>query len=249
MNRAAGKLGLDRHPLREPDRPRREGQLLDRRGSRHARRGAALRQAVPADRGDAEGEADQRATATGSSPTRNTLLLQRPDRRRRQDRPYDRRRLRPRRLREARRRAAARRRARSAERGRARRRDRAAARLRLLALRRARSPSSAATSEASRRAFATRTSRSRWSPTPGVTVEVRDDQRVRDRRRGPAEVEGPIAAGERLGRATVTVDGRFVDRVPLVAARAVAAPTVVDKIGGPAGGRADRLRRDRHTVR
>jgi D-alanyl-D-alanine carboxypeptidase (penicillin-binding protein 5/6) len=67
----------------------------------------------------------------------------------------------------------------------------------------------------------------------GVTVEVRDDQRVRIDAEAPAEVEGPIADGERLGRATVTVDGRFVDRVPLVAARAIAAPTIIDKIGGP----------------
>ena len=66
-----------------------------------------------------------------------------------------------------------------------------------------------------------------------VEVRVRDDQRVRVEAEGPGEVEGPVAAGERLGRATVTVDGRFVDRVPLVAGTAVAAPTIVDRIGGP----------------
>ncbi len=66
-----------------------------------------------------------------------------------------------------------------------------------------------------------------------VAVRVRDDQRVRVEAEGPAEVEGPVAAGERLGRATVTVDGRFVDRVPLIAGTAVAAPTIVDRIGGP----------------
>ena len=82
----------------------------------------------------------------------------------------------------------------------------------------------------------------------GVTVEVRDDQRVRIDAEAPAEVEGPIADGERLGRATVTVDGRFVDRVPLVAARAIAAPTTSTR-SGAAGRRADRLRRDRHTFR
>ncbi len=59
----------DRHPLREPDRARREGQLLDRRGSLRTCPEAARRQALPPDRGDAEGDADQRRPATGSSPT------------------------------------------------------------------------------------------------------------------------------------------------------------------------------------
>ena len=31
----------------------------------------------------------------------------------------------------------------------------------------------------------------------------------------------------------MTVDGRFIDRDPLVAGRAVAEPTIVDRIGGP----------------
>jgi D-alanyl-D-alanine carboxypeptidase (penicillin-binding protein 5/6) len=66
-----------------------------------------------------------------------------------------------------------------------------------------------------------------------VALRARDDQKVRVEADGPAEVEGPIAAGEKLGQATVTVDGRFVDRVPLVAATAVDAPTIVDRIGGP----------------
>lgn len=66
-----------------------------------------------------------------------------------------------------------------------------------------------------------------------VAVRVRDDQRVRVEAEGPGEVEGPIATGERLGQVTVTVDGRFVDRVPLVAGTAVDAPTIVDRIGGP----------------
>ena len=69
--------------------------------------------------------------------------------------------------------------------------------------------------------------------TRGVSVEARDDQKVKVDADGPAEVEGPIDAGERLGEATVTVDGRFIDRVPLVAGHAVAAPTIVDKVGGP----------------
>ena len=66
-----------------------------------------------------------------------------------------------------------------------------------------------------------------------VEVSVRRDQRVRVDVEAPAEVEGPIAAGQRLGEATVTVDGKFEDRVPLTASRAVDEPTFVDRIGGP----------------
>jgi D-alanyl-D-alanine carboxypeptidase (penicillin-binding protein 5/6) len=69
--------------------------------------------------------------------------------------------------------------------------------------------------------------------TRDVAVRSRADQAIRVEADGPAEVEGPIAAGEKLGQATVTVDGRFVDRVPLVAATAVEAPTIIDRIGGP----------------
>jgi hypothetical protein len=31
----------------------------------------------------------------------------------------------------------------------------------------------------------------------------------------------------------VTVDGRFIGRTPLTAAHAIAAPTIVDRVGGP----------------
>jgi D-alanyl-D-alanine carboxypeptidase (penicillin-binding protein 5/6) len=67
----------------------------------------------------------------------------------------------------------------------------------------------------------------------GIEVRVRADQKVNVDVEAPAEVEGPVAAGAKLGAATVTVDGRFIDRTPLVAARAVDAPTIIDKIGGP----------------
>lgn len=66
-----------------------------------------------------------------------------------------------------------------------------------------------------------------------VALSVRRDQRVKVDVDAPAEVEGPIAAGDRLGSLTVTVDGRFADRTPLVAGRAVDEPTIVDRIGGP----------------
>ncbi len=66
-----------------------------------------------------------------------------------------------------------------------------------------------------------------------VEVRARADQELRTRVDAPLEVEGPIEEGERLGTATVTLDGDVVGRVPLVAATAVAAPSWVDRIGGP----------------
>ncbi|HET6830132.1 MAG TPA: D-alanyl-D-alanine carboxypeptidase family protein [Solirubrobacterales bacterium] len=67
----------------------------------------------------------------------------------------------------------------------------------------------------------------------GIAVRVRDDQDVEVDVERPVEVEGPIDVGDRLGSATVTVDGRFIDRTPLTAAHAIAAPTIVDRVGGP----------------
>jgi D-alanyl-D-alanine carboxypeptidase (penicillin-binding protein 5/6) len=66
-----------------------------------------------------------------------------------------------------------------------------------------------------------------------VEVRARADQELETRVDAPDDVEGPIAEGERLGTATVTLDGDVVGRVPLVAAAAVAAPSWVDRIGGP----------------
>jgi D-alanyl-D-alanine carboxypeptidase (penicillin-binding protein 5/6) len=66
-----------------------------------------------------------------------------------------------------------------------------------------------------------------------VSVRARADQDLETKVDAPMEVEGPIDEGERLGRATVTLDGRVVGRVPVVAASAVAAPTFVDRLGGP----------------
>ena len=66
-----------------------------------------------------------------------------------------------------------------------------------------------------------------------VEVSIRADQDLQVDAEGPKEVEGPIEAGDRLGQVTVTVDGKFVDRTPLLAGRDVDEPTVVDRIGGP----------------
>jgi D-alanyl-D-alanine carboxypeptidase (penicillin-binding protein 5/6) len=66
-----------------------------------------------------------------------------------------------------------------------------------------------------------------------VEVRAREDQELKASVDAPSEVEGPIAEGERLGTATVTLDGERVGKVPLVAAAAVAAPSWVDRAGGP----------------
>ena len=67
----------------------------------------------------------------------------------------------------------------------------------------------------------------------GFSVPARADQRIETDVQGPIEVEGPIAAGERLGKVTVTLDGEQVATVPLLAGRAVAEPGLVDRSGGP----------------
>jgi D-alanyl-D-alanine carboxypeptidase (penicillin-binding protein 5/6) len=63
-----------------------------------------------------------------------------------------------------------------------------------------------------------------------VSLAARDDQDVEVAVDAPAEVAGPIDRGERLGQATVTLDGELVDRVPLLAARAVGEASVVQRL-------------------
>jgi serine-type D-Ala-D-Ala carboxypeptidase (penicillin-binding protein 5/6) len=46
----------------------------------------------------------------------------------------------------------------------------------------------------------------------------------------PSEIEGPLAAGTRVGTILVRLRGHVVDRVPLVTATAVAAPTFAQRI-------------------
>jgi serine-type D-Ala-D-Ala carboxypeptidase (penicillin-binding protein 5/6) len=58
-------------------------------------------------------------------------------------------------------------------------------------------------------------------PRRGVVLTVRNGQRLRRRVNAPAELEGPLAAGERVGSVTVLVDGRPVRRVALVTAAEV----------------------------
>lgn len=63
-----------------------------------------------------------------------------------------------------------------------------------------------------------------------VRIGVRADQSLKTRVVAPDRVEGPVARGERLGRVTVALDGERIARLPLFAARAVAAPTVIDRL-------------------
>ena len=64
-------------------------------------------------------------------------------------------------------------------------------------------------------------------------ARIRADQALDTRLDAPEGVEGPIEEGEVLGHATVLLDGKSIGRVPLIAAAPVAAPTFVDRIGGP----------------
>ena len=61
-------------------------------------------------------------------------------------------------------------------------------------------------------------------PRASLTVTVRRDQRLDKRVSAPAELEGPIPAGRRVGWVTVVRDGKVVRRVGLVTARAIAGP-------------------------
>jgi serine-type D-Ala-D-Ala carboxypeptidase (penicillin-binding protein 5/6) len=58
-------------------------------------------------------------------------------------------------------------------------------------------------------------------PRTDLNVTVRRDQRLRRRVKAPDELEGPIAAGEKVGTVTVLRDGRPVGRVDLVTASEV----------------------------
>lgn len=64
-----------------------------------------------------------------------------------------------------------------------------------------------------------------------VEITARQDQVVDTAIEAPAQVEGPIARRERLGEAVVTIDGEPAGSTPLVAARAVGAPSTLDRLG------------------
>ena len=63
-----------------------------------------------------------------------------------------------------------------------------------------------------------------------LSVKVRRGQAVRTRVQAPDEVSGAVERGQVLGRVTVIVDGRRSASTPLVAAHAVGAATLLDKV-------------------
>jgi D-alanyl-D-alanine carboxypeptidase (penicillin-binding protein 5/6) len=66
-------------------------------------------------------------------------------------------------------------------------------------------------------------------------VKRRDERFTRRILGAPREIAGPLPAGARVGTIEVRWRGRLVDRVALVTARAVSAPTVVERAGGLIG--------------
>jgi D-alanyl-D-alanine carboxypeptidase (penicillin-binding protein 5/6) len=72
-----------------------------------------------------------------------------------------------------------------------------------------------------------------------VRVTVRRDQDVTVEVSAPAEVEGPVERGERLGTAAVAIDGEPATKVALVAARAAQSATFLERVDssipGPRG--------------
>jgi D-alanyl-D-alanine carboxypeptidase (penicillin-binding protein 5/6) len=67
------------------------------------------------------------------------------------------------------------------------------------------------------------------APTDDVRITVRKGQQVETQVRAPAEVDGPVAEGERLGEAIVRVDGDAVGRTPLAATASASAASLVER--------------------
>ena len=63
-----------------------------------------------------------------------------------------------------------------------------------------------------------------------MRLTVREGQRVATRVSAPDEVEGPIDAGQRLGRAVVTVDGERRAAVPLLAVSAAPEASLAQRV-------------------
>jgi D-alanyl-D-alanine carboxypeptidase (penicillin-binding protein 5/6) len=74
-------------------------------------------------------------------------------------------------------------------------------------------------------------------PLRDVTLTIRRDQRLRRRVSAPAELEGPLPAGRRVGSVTIMREGKRVRTVPLVTRRPVPGPgalrTALDSVGLP----------------
>ncbi len=67
-------------------------------------------------------------------------------------------------------------------------------------------------------------------PARTTALSVRSDERIRTQLSAPGELHGPLAAGSRVGEASVYVDGRLRDTVPLVTAAAVPEAGLVRKV-------------------
>jgi serine-type D-Ala-D-Ala carboxypeptidase (penicillin-binding protein 5/6) len=68
-----------------------------------------------------------------------------------------------------------------------------------------------------------------------LRTKLRDGQKVEVDVDAPAKVTGPIRRGQRLGSATVSIDGLRAGSVPLVASRRVPAASAFDKARGFVG--------------
>ena len=69
-----------------------------------------------------------------------------------------------------------------------------------------------------------------------VRIGVREGERLTVVREIPDEVEGPIARNERIGTATVLLDGKRIARVGLLSGRDVAEPTLPERAWGTVKG-------------
>lgn len=67
------------------------------------------------------------------------------------------------------------------------------------------------------------------APTRDVRLTVRRGQHVETAVRAPAEVDGPVARGQRLGAVSVSIDGDVVARAPLGATRPAAAASLLER--------------------
>lgn len=65
-----------------------------------------------------------------------------------------------------------------------------------------------------------------------VRIGVRSDEKLVVTPDVPGELEGPIAKGDPIGSATVTVDGDPISTVKLLAAESVEKPGLIDKVRG-----------------
>lgn len=63
-----------------------------------------------------------------------------------------------------------------------------------------------------------------------ITVGLRRGQRLQKSVHAPEEVKGPIRRGKRLGRVTITIDGRLAGAAALLASRSIPEASTFDKL-------------------